>query len=196
MRIGCGALLATVIAVASGASVAAVPPPPPNPTDGDIASATAQVDGAVGLVGSLINEVASANEQLRRLDDEVAVRREDVNKALVDLQDAREAADTAATIVGTAQQAVNDANIQIEQAQQRFDRAASRTYTQGNDAASIASYLGAENPDEVLDRAQVLAMMTKAQQAVLDGLQRARAEEANKVSAARKAKSDADAAAV
>ncbi|MCX5046649.1 NlpC/P60 family protein [Aldersonia sp. NBC_00410] len=194
-RAGCGFLLATVLAVVCAGSVTAVPPPPPNPSESDIAAASAQVDGVLGQVGALINQVASANEELQRLDDEVATRREDVNKALVDLQDARDAAATATAAVGTAQQGVTDASTQIDQAQQRFDKSAARTYTQGSDAASIASYFGAENPDEVLDRAQMLALTSKSQQAVLDGLQRARAEQANKASAARQAKQDADTAA-
>jgi cell wall-associated NlpC family hydrolase len=147
-------------------------------------------------VGALINQVASANAELQRLDDEVATRREEVNKALVDLQNARDAADVAAQAVSAAQQAVTDAGAQIDAAQHRFDEYAARMYTQGNGAASIASYFGSQNPDEVLDRAQALELVSRSQQSVLDSLQRARMAEANKASTARKAKQDADAAAV
>ncbi|RZL70594.1 MAG: NlpC/P60 family protein, partial [Rhodococcus sp. (in: high G+C Gram-positive bacteria)] len=98
------ALTATMPGVA-----AAVPPPPPNPSDTDIAAAGSAVDSRLGQVGQLIDAIASANQQLAQLDDEVAVKREGVNKALVDLQNARDAADVAAAVVGAAQQALADA---------------------------------------------------------------------------------------
>ena len=147
-------------------------------------------------VSTLINQVAAANDELQRLDDEVATRREEVNKALVDLQDARDAADAATAAVGTAQQALSDAGIQIDAAQTKFDEYAVRTYTQGNGGpASIASYFSAGSPDELLERAQMMDLLSKSQAQVIDGLQRARTQQANRDSAARQAKIDADAAA-
>ena len=81
-------------------------------------------------------------------------------------------------------------------AQTKFDEYAARAYTQGNGGpASIASYFGAGNPDEVLERAQMMDLLSKSQAQVIDGLQRARTEQANRDSAARQAKIDADAAA-
>ena len=192
-------LVGLVLAVALSATVsgqaAAVPPPPPNPSDADISQADAQVTEQIGAVGRLINQVASANDQLSKLDDEVAVKRENVNKALVDLQNARGAADLANAAVTASQQALSFATTEIEKAQKKFDGYAAKTYTDGGAASSIASYLGSSNPDEILDRAQSLELLSRSQQAVLDGLQRARTEEANKDSAARKSKQDADAAA-
>lgn len=148
----------------------------------------------LGAVGQLINEVAAANQQLAQLDAEVAIKREDVNKALVDLQNARDAADLAAQFVVTAQQALADAGAQIQAAQQKFNDFAVSSYTQGTGVASVSSFLGANGPDDVLDRAQVLKVLSNSQNAVLDGLQRARTEQANKDSAARESKQQADAA--
>lgn len=184
------ALTATLPGVA-----AAVPPPPPNPSDSDIAAAGSAVDSRVGQVGQLIDAIASANQQLARLDDEVASKREGVNKALVDLQNARDAADVAAAVVGAAQQALADAGTQIQAAQRKFDEFAKSSYTQGSGVASMASFLGSSGPDDVLDRAQVLEVLSNSQNAVLDGLQRARTEQANRDSAARDSKQQADAAA-
>ncbi|HEY5856187.1 MAG TPA: NlpC/P60 family protein [Aldersonia sp.] len=198
-RAASGMVLGAVLSVLSVTVVAtstAVPPAPSNPSDADLTAAGAQVDANMSQVSSLINQVAAANDELQRLDDEVATRREEVNKALVDLQNARDAADAAAAAVGTAQQALADAGTQIDQAQTRFDEYAARTYTQGNGGpASIASYFGAASPDEVLERAQMLDLLSKSQAQVNDGLQRARTEQANRGSAARQAKIDADAAA-
>ncbi|MGB3373439.1 MAG: NlpC/P60 family protein, partial [Rhodococcus sp. (in: high G+C Gram-positive bacteria)] len=191
--IGAGVVVALMGAVSGTA--AAVPPPPPNPSDSEIAAAGSRVDEQLGAVGQLINEVAAANQQLAQLDAEVAIRREEVNKALVDLQNARDAADIAAQFVVTAQQALADAGTQIHAAQQKFNEFAVSSYTQGTGVASVSSFLGASGPEDVLDRAQVLKVLSNNQNAVLDGLQRARTEQANKDSAARESKQQADAAA-
>ncbi|NDV07152.1 C40 family peptidase [Rhodococcus sp. IEGM 248] len=174
---------------------AAVPPPPPNPSDNDIAQAQTQVSAGLGQVSELINQVASADQQLAQLDNEVAIKREDVNRALVDLQNARSAADLAAGVVGASQQALRDAGAQIELAQKDFDKYARSSYTQGTNVSSISTYLGAQGPGDVLDRAQVLKLLATSQNAVLEGLQRARTAQANKDSAAREAKQQADVAA-
>ncbi|QBJ98905.1 NlpC/P60 family protein [Rhodococcus sp. ABRD24] len=176
-------------------TAAAVPPPPPNPSDTDIANGNAQVSESVSQVGDLINQVASANQQLSRLDDEVAIKREGVNKALVDLQIAREAVDAAGGVVAESQQALRDAGTQIERAQQRFTDYAVASYTKGRNVASLSSFFGATGPDDVLDRAQVMRLLSASQKAVLENLQRARTEQANRDSAAREAKQRADAAA-
>lgn len=176
-------------------TAAAVPPPPPNPSDSDIAAAGSRVEQQLGAVGQLINQVAAANQQLAQLDADVAIKREDVNRALVDLQNARDAADVAAQLVGVAQQALADAGTQIQAAQTKFNDFAVSSYTQGTGVASISSFLGSTGPDDVLDRAQVLKVLSSSQNAVLDGLQRARTEQANKDSAARESKQQADAAA-
>lgn len=193
LLVGAG-LVAALLAAASG-TAAAVPPPPPNPSDSDIAAAGTRVDDQLGAVGALINQVAAANEQLAQLDADVAVKREDVNKALVDLQNARDAADVAAQLVGIAQQALTDAGTQIQAAQQKFNDFAVSSYTQGTGVASVSSFLGATGPEDVLDRAQVLEVLSNNQSAVLDGLQRARTEQANRDSTARESKQQADAAA-
>jgi peptidoglycan DL-endopeptidase RipA len=175
--------------------VGAVPPPPPNPSDGQLQQADADVADRIGQVGSLINEVANANQQLRALDDAVAVKREAVNKALVDLQSARDVAVAAADAVAGTLQALHDAGAQIEAAQVRFDEYAASTYRQGTGVSALSSFIGSQGPDDVLDRAQVIRVLAANKNAVLDALQRARTAEANKNSAAREAKQQADEAA-
>ena len=191
-----GLVVATALAVAIPGQTLAVPPPPPNPSDNDIANAGENVNSQLGAVGDLINQIANADEQLRQLDDAVASKREEVNKALVDLQNARTAQDIAASLIGETTEALTNAGVQIEAAQKKFDGYAAKSYTQGNaSATSVASYLGSTSPEEALARAQTLQLVSSSQQSVLDGLQRARTEQANKASSAKKAKQDADAAA-
>ncbi len=173
----------------------ALPPPPPNPSDSAIAQAQGRVIAGVGQVSDLIEQVASADQQLAQLDNKVAIKREDVNKALVDLQNARSAADVAAGAVAVSQQALRDAGTQIELVQKDFDQYARSSYIRGTNVSAISTYLGAQGPGDVLDRALVLKLLATSQKSVLDGLQRARTEQANRDSAAREAKQQADAAA-
>ncbi|MFI9409018.1 NlpC/P60 family protein [Nocardia gamkensis] len=187
-------LLVSVAVVVTAGPVVAVPPPPPNPSDGQIAQAGAQVDAGVAEVGTLVNQVAVVDHQLGQLDDAVARRREDVNKALVDLQDARDAADAAAVVVVDTQVALADAGARVGQARRNFDQFATQVYTRpGSD--SMVTYLAAATPAVALDRAQLLDLVSKNRRQVLDGLRRAQIDQANKNSSARRAKSDADAAA-
>lgn len=190
-----GAGVVGALVMGTPGSAVAVPPPPPYPSDAEIESGNAQVSAGVAQVGDLINQVAAANQELARLDDEVAIKREGVNRALVDLQTARDEADAAGALVTQSQQALRDASTQIEQAQQRFTDYAVESYTKGRNVASLSSFFGAKGPDDILDRAQVMRRLSASQKAVLDNLQRARTEQANRDSAAREAKKRADAAA-
>ncbi|WP_280455896.1 coiled-coil domain-containing protein, partial [Nocardia brasiliensis] len=186
-------LLVSVAVVLAGPAVA-VPPAPPNPSDGQIADAGAQVDASVTEVGALINQVATVDQQLQQLDGEVARKREEVNKALVDLQDARDAADAAAAVVADTQRQLADAGTQVGQARRNFDQFASQAYTRPA-ADSMVVYLAASTPATALDQAQLLSLVSKNQQQVLDRLRRAQIDQGNKNSSARQAKSAADAAA-
>ncbi|MFD0360936.1 NlpC/P60 family protein [Nocardia sp. GCM10030253] len=187
-------LLVSVVVVVTSGPAAAVPPAPPNPSDGQIADAGAQVDARVTEVGGLINQIAAADQQLQQLDDAVARKREEVNKALVDLQNARAAADAAAAVVVATQRELADAGIKVGEARRNFDQFATQAYTRPGSSAMV-TYLTSATPDLALDRAQVLTLVSKNQQQVLDGLRRAQIDQANKNSSARQAKSEADAAA-
>lgn len=188
-------LIAGVLTVAMPGNALAVPPPPPNPSDSQLQQANDQVSQRVGQVGNLINQVASANQELQNLVAQVQIKRESANKALVDLQNARSFADRAANAVVSARQRVADATAAITQAQKQFDEFASAGYQQGSTVGSLTAFLGADGPDEILSRAQFLQVITKAHEAAMEGLERAQIEEANKESASRAAKAAADGAA-
>lgn len=186
--------LVSVLFVGTAGSVGAVPDPPPNPSDDTLAVAGAAVETGIDRVGELIVRIASADQQLAELENQVAIKRENVNRALVDLQSARDTADAAAYAVTRSQLALRDAGVRIEQAQNDFDEFARDSYTRGTNAASLASFLGSTGPDDLLDRAQVMRLLSSGRNAVLDALERARTEEANNNSRARAAKQEADAA--
>src|SRR5215211_1668919 len=61
-------------------------------------------------VAQLIAEVADANQKLQDIGAAVQTRQEGVNKAIADVQSARDAAEAARLDVEASQQAVKDAN--------------------------------------------------------------------------------------
>lgn len=193
LRIAIGLLAALAMLVSAG-PVAAVPPPPPNPSDAEIVGAGAEVDARVGEIGALINRVAAADQQLQVLDDALAIKREAVNRALVDLQTARDAADAAAAAVAESQTQLAEAGTKVDAARSDFDQLATQAYVRPA-TSSVVTYLASSTPDAAMDRAQVLSLVSKNQRQVLDGLRRAQIAQANQNSAARQAKADADAAA-
>ncbi|MGW4737094.1 NlpC/P60 family protein [Nocardia xishanensis] len=193
LSVALGLLVSAVLAMTAGPT-AAVPPAPPNPSDSEIADAGARVDAGVTEVGALINQVGAVNQHLQELDDAVARKREEVNKALVDLQNARDAADAAAAVVVQTQTDLAEAGTEVAQARRNFDEFATQAYTRPA-GGSMVTYLSASSPGGAIDRSQLLGLVTKNQQQVLDGLRRAQIEQGNRNSSARQAKSEADAAA-
>src|SRR5262249_55263947 len=82
-------------------------------------------------VARLIAAVADANQKLQDLGAAVQTRQESVNKAIANVQTARDAADAARQDAAASQQGVRDANAAIAAAQQRFDNFAAATYVNG-----------------------------------------------------------------
>ena len=139
------ALAGSIVATTPGIAMA-VPPPPPNPSDTELQQADSRVDQTLGRIGDLINDVASANAQLAEIAAQVAIKREDVNKALVDLQSSRDVA-VAATAAGAAARTdMGVAGQAIEVAQQQFDDFVAASYRQGSTAGSLTVFLGSDSP--------------------------------------------------
>lgn len=146
--------------------------------------------GADSLAG-LIANVAKANQRLENLSAEIQTEQESVNKALVDVETARDNAATAQRDLDASQQAVKEANAAIAAAQQRFDTFAAATYMNG----PSSSYLTAASPDDIIATEAAAKTLSASSQTVMAKLQRARTEQVNKESAARLAKQKADKAA-
>ncbi|MBS9532269.1 NlpC/P60 family peptidoglycan endopeptidase RipA [Mycobacterium sp. M1] len=143
-------------------------------------------------IAALIADVAEANQRLQNLGAEIQAEKESINKALVDLQEARENADTAQREVTASRQAITDADAAIVAAQKRFNTFAAATYVNG----PSDSYLTAASPSDMIATAAAGQTLALSSQQVLDNLQRARTEQVNKESAARLAKQNADRAVV
>jgi cell wall-associated NlpC family hydrolase len=150
-------------------------------------AASADPDG----IGTLVAAVANANQQLQDLGAAVQGQQESVNKAIVDVQNARDAAAAAQRELEESQIGVEDATIAISAAQKRFDQFAAATYVNG----PSRSYLTAADPVDILHTAAAAETLSVSSAQVMANLQRARTEQINRESAARLAKQQADQAA-
>jgi cell wall-associated NlpC family hydrolase len=144
--------------------------------------------GSPDTLGALVAAVADANQKLQDLGAAIQAQQEGVNKAIVDVQSARDNAAAAQQEVDASAQRVADANTAIAAAQQRFDTFAAATYVNG----PSDSYLTATDPADILNTAAAGQTLSMSSQQVIADLQRARTEQANKESAARLAKQNAD----
>jgi cell wall-associated NlpC family hydrolase len=144
--------------------------------------------GTPETVGALVAEVANANQKLQDLGAAIQAQQESVNKAIVDVQTARDNATAAQQEVDASMQRVAEANTAIDAAQQRFDTFAAATYVNG----PSDSYLTASDPADILSTAATGQTLAVSSQQVITNLQRARTEQVNRESAARLAKQNAD----
>jgi cell wall-associated NlpC family hydrolase len=139
-------------------------------------------------MAKLIAAVAQANQRLEDLNAQIQTQEESVNKAIVDVETARDNAAAAQHDVEASQQSVKGADVAIAAAQKRFDRFAVASYVNG----PSDSYLTAKNPDDMISTAAAGQALAVSSQQVMDNLQRARTEQLNKESTARLAKQKAD----
>jgi peptidoglycan DL-endopeptidase RipA len=139
-------------------------------------------------MAKLIADVAQANQRLQDLNAQIQTEEESVNKAVVDVETARDNATAAQHDVDASQQSVKNADAAIAAAQKRFDRFAVASYVNG----PSDSYLTAAGPDDMIATAAAGQALAASSQQVMDNLQRARTEQLNKDSSARLAKQKAD----
>ncbi|MFZ1163179.1 NlpC/P60 family peptidoglycan endopeptidase RipA [Mycobacterium sp.] len=139
-------------------------------------------------MAKLIAEVARANQRLQDLNAQIQTEEESVNKAVVDVESARDNATAAQHDVESSQQSVKNADAAITVAQKRFDRFAVASYVNG----PSNGYLTAASPDDMISTAAAGQALAASSQHVMDNLQRARTEQLNKESSARLAKQKAD----
>jgi len=139
-------------------------------------------------IAGLVAAVANANQALQDLGAGIQAQQESVNKAIVDVQNARDNAVATQQEVDASTQRVQEANTAITAAQQRFDTFAAATYVNG----PSDSYLTAGDPADIISTAAAGQTLSVSSQQVITNLQRARTEQVNKESAARLAKQNAD----
>ncbi|WP_206788228.1 NlpC/P60 family protein [Amycolatopsis sp. MtRt-6] len=179
--------LTLVILLGAGGTSLAVPPPPPNPSDSEIQAGKADANAKAGEVGRLTNQLAQAEQKLAQLQDDVELKQEEANKALVDLQTARDAATQAENDAKAARTEADAASAAIEQARADLKTFAAASFQQGSTVGSLSAYLSADSPKDMLARAQLLDAVGGDRLNALDRLEQAQTEKSNKDAAARKA---------
>jgi len=150
--------------------------------------AQAEPAPAPNSLSALVADVAEANQRLQDIGAAVQFEQESVNKAIVAVQDARDAATAAQQQFEASQQAVKDANAAIVDAQKRFDTFAAASYINGPSASLVM----ARTPDEIISTATAGQTLAMSSEQVMVGLRRARTEVVNQDAAARLAKDKAD----
>ena len=142
-------------------------------------------------IATLVAAAADANQKLQDVGAAVQSRQEAVNKAIVDLQTAREQADAARLELAASQRGVEDADAAVAAAQKRFDAFAAASYINGPSGSDLA----ASNPEDLIATASAGETLAISAKQTLADLERARTEQVNKESAARDAQQKADQAA-
>jgi cell wall-associated NlpC family hydrolase len=150
--------------------------------------ALADPDQEPNSVAALVADVAEANQKLQDIGARVQAEQEGVNKAIVEVQEARDAAAAAQQNVQSSEQAVKDANAAIVEAQKKFDTFAAATYVNGPSGSLVL----ARTPEEILSSASAGQTLAISSQQIMSGLRQARTAAVNSDAAAREAKAKAD----
>lgn len=144
---------------------------------------------------ALINQIATANQNIADLDNAVAVKQETVNRALVDYQNSLAAQHLASVAAQGAKRELTSATRAVNAAQSAFDNFARDVYRHGGSQGSMTDYVSSDNPQSVLDRVTVVDRVGQQQRDTIDKLQVARNQRANRVAAVEATRRQADFAA-
>lgn len=134
-------------------------------------------------VSTLINQIATANQNIKDLDGAVAVRQENANRSLADYQNSIAAQQLATQAASGAEKSLTKANSAAKDAQKSFDALIRDVYRNGTTSSSMTKYVSSDNPDRVLERMSTLDRVARNQQDTIRRLQVARNQQANRVSA-------------
>jgi cell wall-associated NlpC family hydrolase len=185
-------VLLVLVALLGGTSTAiAQPAPPPNPSDDDLQRSRDAVGQRAGEVGRLTTQLAELDSRADDLQAALAAQRETAEAALVDLQNAQDAAAAATRRAETARIETDAATVAIDEARVRLDEFVVATYQQGLDTGPLGLLTAATSPEDLVARAEFNDAIARSQLAAQDGLERARVDKANADSAARAALDDA-----
>jgi cell wall-associated NlpC family hydrolase len=171
----------------SAVPAGAVPPPPPRPSDSSVRAAQARAAAKAGQVGTITSRLSSAQVALQSLQDQVELKQENANKALVDLRTAQDAATRARHDAAAAQLAATAAGTAIDDLRKRVDQFAAGSFAQGSALGSVSAYFGATSPKDLLERQQLINDISGSELDVLGQMQEARTQKANADSLARAA---------
>jgi cell wall-associated NlpC family hydrolase len=197
VRFARGFLLVLLVTLLTAASVAPAgaapdPTPPPNPSNEDLQRSRDAVHGRAADVARLTQRLSELQAEADELQIQVAEQHESANQALDVLTGAQAEADAAAARADSARAQTLAAGKAVDAARTRLDDFVAGTYSQGLDLGPIGLLTTATGPQDLVDRAQLTDALAQQQAAALDGLERARVQQANADSTARKAQEEAE----
>ncbi|MEJ5996760.1 NlpC/P60 family protein [Corynebacterium sp. H130] len=178
------AAAACCASLGSGVAVAQ-PTPPPNPSDAEITAAQNAVATGNDDVARLATSLSAKEAEVAKLENEMGGLREAVNKAMVDLQSAREEATKARDEANAAREDLNKTQEDIEKAQATLDEVSRSAYRRGSGNSAVAGAAGTANTEDALARQTYLRQNAAKQRAAIEELDRLRTEAANKESVLR-----------
>ena len=185
-----GALVVGAL-LAGATAAAAAPPPPTDAGDAALARSHAAVSARAAQVGKLTGQLAALDARTDDLQADLEARREDAVAALDDLTTAQAAAAEAARKAAEAQVATTAASRAVDDARARLDVFATATYQEGLDTGPFGLLTGAQDPDDLVGRAEFTDIVARSELTARDGLERARVDRANADSLARAARAEA-----
>ena len=143
---------------------------------------------ATSRQAQLITQIAGVDQNIADLDNAVAIRQEQVNKAIVDYQNAIAAEQLANTAAAGAQRELELSVRAVEEAQEEFNEFIRTVQRRGNTRGTMADYLSSDDPDTVLNKMTAVDQVGRQQRAIITRLQVARNQQANRVAAAQATK--------
>lgn len=182
--------LATLLGSAMLTSVTPAIAQPANPSDQEIQEAEAAIATGSTAVAGLAGSIANAQDEIAAIELEMGRLREAVNKALVDLHDAQAKAEQARQGVKNARTSLDESQEDIEAAQERLDEISRTAYRHAN--PTPAALAGEKAADDALERQTYLRQSIDKQKRAIEELDRARAENANRESELRVARTLAE----
>lgn len=176
--VACTTALSSAVSITPAVAQEA-PAPAAAPSAGDVLDQLS-VAMRTGSVSGLAGALADVQAQVSDLESRIGQQREAVNKALVDLQDARTELKQAQQGAQTAHDQLEQAQKAVEAAQAKLDELSRASYRRANTAGAVTAAAGSDARSDALARQAFLRSQAADQQAVVDQLEADRTEKANK----------------
>ncbi|MCS4535109.1 DIP1281 family NlpC/P60 protein [Corynebacterium sp. HS2168-gen11] len=170
------ALAATIACVSSLHPISLAQPA--NPSDQELSQAHTQLKAKESSLAELSSVIVQADKAIADAEMTMGSLREQVNKALVDLSEAEQAAQQARDAVGQARGDLENTQTKIVHAQQTLDEISRSVYRQGS-TKIVGDISGKNTSKDALDRQTLIRTQIAEQRKAVDDLDLLRTRQAN-----------------
>ncbi|AVM00715.1 hydrolase Nlp/P60 [Gordonia iterans] len=158
-------------------------------------TAGAEPKNETSPVAKLVNQIAAVDQNLADLSSAVETKKQNVNKTLVDFQNAIAAQGLAAAADDSAQASLRTTKKKVDAAQREFDAFLRTLNRQGNNLGSMTDYVSSSDPEKVLEKVTGADQFARHQRTVIRNLQQLRSQQSNRAAATKVARKQTAAAA-